>query len=72
MLAPILEEVAEELGDSVLVAKVNTDENQESARQYGVMSIPTLVIFNDGEEVGRLVGVRPKAELVEAIKASLK
>ena len=58
-LAPILEEVALEMGDRLTVYKLNTDENQQSPANYRVMSIPTLIVFRDGEEVDRIVGAMP-------------
>ena len=60
MLAPVLEEVAREL-PQVQFCKVDVDEEQELARQFGVMSIPTVVLFKDGKEVQRTVGVQPQA-----------
>ena len=67
MMAPILEAVAAEKED-LLVAKVNVDENAELASRYGVMSIPTLVILEDGEEIKRIVGARPKEALLSEIE----
>lgn len=58
MMAPILDEVATSVGDGAKVCKVNTDENQSIAAQYGIMSIPSLLFFKDGVEVGRAVGVQ--------------
>lgn len=70
-LSPVLEEVAAELADQVTVAKLNTDENAETAGKYGIMSIPTLVIFKNGKEVGRTVGLMPKDELKERITTAI-
>lgn len=67
MMAPILEAVAAEKED-LLVAKVNVDENAELASRYGVMSIPTLVVLEDGEEIKRIVGARPKDALLSEIE----
>ncbi|HHU61471.1 MAG: thioredoxin [Bacillota bacterium] len=67
MLGPIIEELAADYGDNAQVAKLNVDDNQDTARQYGVMSIPTMVIFKDGEEVDRLVGVMPKEQIAERL-----
>lgn len=67
MLAPVIEEVAAEYQGRVKVGKVNTDENLVLAGEYQIMSIPTLVLFKDGQAVERLVGVQPK----EKIRASL-
>ena len=67
MMAPILEAVAAERED-LLVAKVNVDENAELASRFGVMSIPTLVVLEDGEEIKRIVGARPKEALLSEIE----
>ena len=63
MIAPILEQLADEYDEKVKIAKVNVDEQTELASQYGVMSIPTLFLFKDGEVVKQTIGVRPKGEL---------
>jgi thioredoxin 1 len=68
-IAPAVEELAGEYGGTVGFAKLNTDENQQTMTRYGVMGLPTLLIFKGGEEVARLVGVRPKAKLKQAIDA---
>lgn len=67
MLAPIVDELAQDYDGKVQIAKLNVDENQYTARQYGIMSIPTMVIFKDGQEVERLVGVMPKAAIAEKL-----
>ncbi len=72
MLAPVVEDLAGEYDGRVVVAKVNTDENQETPGKYKIMGIPTLIIFRDGKEVERLVGMRPKQAIVERIEALLK
>lgn len=64
MLGPVLEKVS----DSIKVLKVNVDSNQDLAREYGVMSIPCVVLFEDGKEVKRSVGFVPEAKLREFIK----
>lgn len=63
MIAPIVEELAAEYEGQVKVAKLNVDENQALAAKYGVMSIPTLLVFKNGEAVERVVGFVPKKEL---------
>ena len=61
MLAPTIDKLAEKYDGKVIVGKVDVDEEQELARQFGVMSIPTVVLFKDGKEVQRTVGVQPQA-----------
>ncbi|GAB3003843.1 thioredoxin [Amycolatopsis acidiphila] len=63
MIAPLLAEIARERAGSLTVVKVNTDENPGVARDYQVMSLPTLLLFQDGEPVRSIVGARPKARL---------
>lgn len=63
MLAPILEELSADLGDDVKIAKVNVDENPESAARFGVMSIPTMIFFKDGQPVDKVVGLNSKEAL---------
>ena len=67
MIAPVLEEVDAELGDKLKIAKLDVDENQETASKYGVMSIPTLILMKDGQEVDKVIGYQPKEALVEFI-----
>jgi thioredoxin 1 len=71
MIAPILEEIAEEYGDQLKVAKLDVDQNPQVATQFGVMSIPTMILFKDGEAVERLVGYMPKKRLLEKITPHL-
>ena len=63
MVGPIVDEIADEQ-DGLEVLKINIDENPAAPRQYGVMSIPTLMVFKDGEPVKRIVGAKPKAALL--------
>lgn len=63
MIAPVLEELDAEIGNDVKIVKVDVDENPETAGQFGVMSIPTLVMFKDGAKVDQVVGFKPKEEL---------
>lgn len=67
MLSPVVDEVAEEV-TSVKVAKVNVDDQQSLAARFDVMSIPTLIVFKDGKEVRRSVGVIPKEAIKELVK----
>lgn len=68
MLAPILHDVEEEVKDKVVIAKVNVDENMELAQEYNIMNIPALVLFKNGEEAARLVGLQQKEKIIEFIK----
>ena len=63
-MAPVIEELAKELGGKVKVGKINVDENPDIAVEYNVMSIPTLIVFKNGKEEKRLVGLRNKEELI--------
>ena len=71
MLGPIIEDLSEEYEGQVRFAKMNTDENPETPGQYGIMSIPTLLLFKDGELAGRTVGMRPKPALKQWIEGVL-
>jgi len=68
MQGPILEELAKEVGEKAVIAKVNVDDNNELASEYGIMSIPALKIFKDGQLVDEMVGVHNKSQLMEAIQ----
>jgi thioredoxin 1 len=68
IIAPVLEEIASEQGSGVKIAKVNVDENQSLAGQYGVRSIPTLLFYKGGEVVDQLVGAHPKDRLMAKIQ----
>jgi thioredoxin 1 len=65
MIAPSLEEIASEQRGKLTIAKLNVDDNPDTARRYDVMSIPTLLIFKDGEPVKRLVGAKGKGQLLQ-------
>jgi thioredoxin 1 len=67
MIAPVLEEIDGEMEDKVQIVKLDVDENQETAGKYGVMSIPTLLLFKDGEVVDQVIGFQPKEALVDII-----
>jgi thioredoxin 1 len=64
-----LAELAEEFGERMVVATLNSDDNPNTARAYGIMSLPTLLVFRRGEVVGSIVGARPKAHLRQALSA---
>ncbi len=68
MVAPIIEELSEELKDEIVFAKLDVDREQDIAMKYGVMSIPTMILFKNGQEEKRAIGFRPKAQILEFIK----
>lgn len=68
MVAPVLEAVAEKLDGKMKFVKLNTDENQKTAGEYSIMSIPSLIVFKEGKEVDRIVGFKPEEKLVEHFK----
>jgi thioredoxin 1 len=67
MVAPILDELATEQSGKLRIAKLNVDENPAAAQRFGVMSIPTMILFKDGAEAERLVGARGKGQILEAL-----
>jgi len=69
MVAPVIEDLAEEYKGSVTVAKVDIDKESALAARYGIMSIPTVILFNDGVEVKRFIGVQPKKTYEQELKA---
>ena len=71
MAAPILEELSEGYKEKLVIAKLDVDANQKSAAAYDVMSIPTVILFKDGKEVGRQIGFAGKAGYEELIKKAL-
>lgn len=71
MIAPALEEIAGSLADKVKIVKLNVDENPKVAAQYNIMSIPTLMLFKNGELSSRQVGAAPKAKLEQWITAAV-
>jgi thioredoxin 1 len=70
-LGPIVDELAAEYGDRILVGKVDVDHNQDLAIRLGVQAVPTIVLLRDGQVVDRVVGVRPRNELVAKIESTL-
>ena len=67
MIAPVLEEIDAEIGDKVGIIKFNVDENPETTKSFGVMSIPALILFKDGVEVDKVIGFQQKEALTELI-----
>jgi thioredoxin 1 len=70
-VAPVVAEIAEEKAGQLKVSKLNTDENQQTAIQYNVLSIPTLIVFKNGQEVKRVTGAYPKKKLESEIAPAL-
>lgn len=68
MMSPIIDGISEELGDSVKVGKVNTDENMNLAQQFNIMSIPTIMVFKNGNVAKTFIGVTSKDEILSAVK----
>jgi len=71
MVAPIVEELADEFNGKVRFFKLNTDDNVETASKYGIRSIPTLMVFKAGEAVDQLIGFRPKSDLKRSLEKAL-
>jgi thioredoxin 1 len=71
MIAPILDEIADEHAGSLRIAKLNVDENPDIARRFEVMSIPTMIVFKDGEPAKRMVGAKGKGQLLQDLSEFL-
>src|SRR3990172_2739517 len=71
MVAPIVEELSDEYDGKVNFVKLNTDDNPNTAVKYGIRSIPTLLVFKDGQPVGQIIGFRPKSDLKKRLDAVL-
>ncbi len=71
MVAPIVDELAEEYDGKVSFAKLNVDENPEVSMKYGIRSIPTLLVFKDGKPVDQIVGALPKKEMQKRVEAAI-
>ncbi|MFN6218900.1 MAG: thioredoxin [Aphanizomenon sp.] len=71
MVGPVVDEIADQYGEKLKVVKVNTDENPQIASQYGIRSIPTLMIFKDGQKVDMVVGAVPKTTLSTTVEKHL-
>lgn len=67
MMSPVIDKIAEEMGDKVKVCKVNVDENHELAEKYEIMTIPAFIIVKNGAETGRTIGVQPKEDILKLI-----
>jgi thioredoxin 1 len=71
MITPVLEEIAEEQAGKLKIGKLNIDDNLDVTRRYEVMSIPTLILFKDGEPKARLIGAKPKGQLLQELSEYL-
>ena len=71
MIAPVLEEISKEYEGKIKVVKLNIDENQSTATDYGVRSIPTLILFKEGKEFEKMIGVQSKENLKQMVDKSL-
>ena len=67
MVAPVLEEIAQENAERIRLGKLNVDENPRTAEKYGIMNIPTMILFKNGKEVTRIIGFRPKSEIIRSL-----
>ena len=71
MVAPVVEELADEYEGKISFVKVNVDDNPKIASQYGIMSIPTLIVFKAGQPIDTIIGFRPKDELKKSLETAL-
>ncbi len=71
MVGPVVEQLAEDMAGKLSFGKINIDENADAAMRYGVVSIPTMILFKDGKEVERIVGARNKSYLSQVIERNL-
>lgn len=71
MIGPALEEISNELGEQVTIAKLNIDDSPDAPAKYGVRGIPTMILFNNGEKVNEKVGAAPKSQLKEWLEGAL-
>lgn len=72
MMAPVLEEVAEEYKEEMIVGKLDVDENPETTQQFGIMSIPTLLVFQNGTVVKQIIGYKPKVQLMDELSGMVE
>jgi thioredoxin-like negative regulator of GroEL len=71
MLTPVLEELAGELAGRIRVAKLNVDDNPMTANRFQIQSIPALLVFKDGREIDRIIGVQPKQEILRRLQSAI-
>jgi len=72
MMGPIMDELSQELSEKIKIVKVNVDEAQNIASEYGIMSIPTMILFKDSKEVARLSGAMPKEPIIHWLESNLE
>lgn len=72
MVAPVVDELAQEYGGKINFGKVDVDQNPKIASKYGIMSIPTLILFKEGKPITNIVGFRPKAQLKQSLDSALE
>lgn len=70
-LSPVLEELAAEMSGRLKVVKINVDENKELTKKYGVMSLPTMLLFKNGERIEKLMGYMPKEKIIDKVEPLL-
>ncbi|WP_028273990.1 thioredoxin [Atopococcus tabaci] len=71
MIAPILEQLDEEMGEEVKIAKLNIDENEATAAEFGIQSIPTMILFKDGQPMEKIIGAHPKEVLKDYLEKKI-
>lgn len=71
MVSPVLEEIAEQMNGKLKFVKLNTDDNRQTSAKYGIMAIPSMLIFQSGEEKDRVIGFKPKAQLEAQLESLL-
>lgn len=71
MIAPVIDELADDYKGKVKICKLNVDENGRTAQEYGVMSIPTMILYKNGQEIDRLVGFMPKANIAKKLEQAM-
>jgi thioredoxin 1 len=72
MMSPVIEALAQKMDGKIKFAKINTDENFKTAQKYGIMAIPTLIVFKAGEEVERIIGFSPQEQLGAQLQAQIQ
>lgn len=72
MLGPVLEELSEELPEDRMIVKLDIDQNVDIARKFGVMSVPTMIVFKKGKALAKMIGLHPKEDVIELFEAAAK